>query len=79
MISRRAFRCLCAVVAIPAVAAAGERSARVAASSGAALREWSARVDQALGMTLREAAPHEPTILTEEMLATLDRDLAAIG
>ena len=36
------------------------------------------RVDQALGMTLREAAPHEPTILTEEMLATLDRDLAAI-
>jgi hypothetical protein len=36
------------------------------------------RVDQALGMTLREAAPHEPAILTEELLGTLDRDLAAI-
>jgi alpha-L-rhamnosidase len=36
------------------------------------------RVDQALGMTLREAAPYEPTILTEEMLKTLDEDLAAI-
>jgi alpha-L-rhamnosidase len=36
------------------------------------------RVDQALGMTLREAAPYEPTILTEELLGTLDRELAAI-
>jgi alpha-L-rhamnosidase len=36
------------------------------------------RVDQALGMTLREAAPHEPAILTEELLGTLDRELAAI-
>jgi alpha-L-rhamnosidase len=36
------------------------------------------RVDQALGMTLREAAPYEPTILTPELLATLDRDLEAI-
>jgi len=34
------------------------------------------RVDQALGMTLREAAPYEPTILTEELLGTLDRELA---
>ncbi len=36
------------------------------------------RVDQALGMTLREAAPYEPTILTEEMLKTLDRELGVI-
>jgi alpha-L-rhamnosidase len=36
------------------------------------------RVEQALGMTLREAAPHEPTILTEDLLGTLDRELAAI-
>jgi alpha-L-rhamnosidase len=36
------------------------------------------RVDQALGMTLREAAPYEPTILTDELLDALDRDLATI-
>jgi hypothetical protein len=36
------------------------------------------RVDQALGMTLREAAPYEPTILTDPLLDALDRDLAAI-
>jgi len=48
MISRRALLCLCTVVAVPAVAPAGERSARVEASSGAALREWSGRVDRLL-------------------------------
>jgi hypothetical protein len=36
------------------------------------------RVDQALGMSLRDAAPYEPTILTEELLNNLDEDLRAI-
>jgi hypothetical protein len=36
------------------------------------------RVDQALGMSLREAAPYEPTILTEVLLSKLDEDLRAI-
>ena len=39
---------MCAAVAVPADAAAGERSARVEASSGAALREWSGMVDRLL-------------------------------
>jgi hypothetical protein len=36
------------------------------------------RVDQALGMSLRDAAPYEPTILTETLLNKLDEDLRAI-
>jgi hypothetical protein len=36
------------------------------------------RIDQALGMSLREAAPYEPTILTEELLKNLDEDLRVI-
>jgi alpha-L-rhamnosidase len=36
------------------------------------------RVPQALQMSLREAAPYEPTILTEELLRSLDDDLRAI-
>ena len=48
MTSRRALLSMCAAVAIPALAVAGERSARVEASSREALREWSGRVDRLL-------------------------------
>ncbi len=48
MFDRKALRCVCAAVALPALAAAGEPASRVAASSGEAQREWSARVDRLL-------------------------------
>jgi len=36
------------------------------------------RLPQAYQMTLREVAPYVPNVLTEEMLKTIDEDLAAI-
>jgi thermolysin len=83
MISRRAFRCLCAVVAIPAVAAAGERSARVEASSGAALREWSGRVDRLLASgEIAVRLTRDDTMIPgrrHERLAQLHRGVPVFG
>jgi Zn-dependent metalloprotease len=48
MFDRKALRSVCAALALPALAAAGEGASRVAASSGEAQREWSVRVDRLL-------------------------------
>jgi bacillolysin len=48
MFDRRAFVSVCTALVLPALAGAGERASRVAASSGEAQREWSGRVDRLL-------------------------------
>jgi thermolysin len=50
MFHRKALLCAGAAVILPVVAAAGERAARVGASSGEGLREWSARADRLLAV-----------------------------
>ena len=45
MVRRRTWLCVCVWLAAPAVLAAGERVARVQASSADAVREWGGRVD----------------------------------
>ena len=48
MVRRVALVCVAAALALPALAAAGERSARVRAASGEPLRQWSGRVERLL-------------------------------
>jgi thermolysin len=48
MLDRRVLLSLCAALALPALAAAGEPASRVEASSGEHLREWAGRVDRLL-------------------------------
>jgi bacillolysin len=83
MISRRALLCMCAVVAVPAVAPAGERSARVEASSGAALREWSGRVDRLLASgEIAVRLTRDDTMIPgrrHERLAQLHRGVPVFG
>ncbi len=83
MISRRALLCMCAAVAIPAVATTGERSARVEASSGAALREWSGRVDRLLASgELAVRLTRDDTMIPgrrHERLAQLHRGVPVFG
>jgi bacillolysin len=83
MISRRALLCMCAAVAIPAVAAAGGGSAGVQASSGASLREWSGRVDRLLASgELAVRLTRDDTMIPgrrHERLAQLHRGVPVFG
>jgi len=83
MFHGRALLCVWAVVAIPVVAAAGEPSARVAASSGAPLREWSSRVDRLLASgDLAVRLVRDDTMIPgrrHERLAQLHRGVPVFG
>ena len=83
MISRRALLCVCATMAVPALAAAGERTARVEASSGASLREWSGRVDRLLASgELAVRLTRDDTMIPgrrHERLAQLHRGVPVFG
>jgi thermolysin len=82
MTSRRALLCACAAAAIPALAAAGERSTRVAAS-GAGVREWSSRVDRLLASgELAVRLVRDDTMIPgrrHERLAQLHRGVPVFG
>jgi bacillolysin len=83
MISRKALLCVCATLAISAVAAAGGRSDRVEASSGASLREWSGRVDRLLASgELVVRLTRDDTMIPgrrHERLAQLHRGVPVFG
>jgi len=83
MTSRRSLRWACAMVAIPIVAAAGERSDRVGASSGTSLREWSGRVDRLLASgELAARLIRDDTMIPgrrHERLAQLHRGVPVFG
>jgi bacillolysin len=83
MFQRRALLCVCAAVAIPVVAAAGDRAARVEASSGAALREWSGQVDRLLASgDLAVRRTRDDTMIPgrrHERLAQLHRGVPVFG
>jgi bacillolysin len=83
MLHRRALACVLAAVAAPALAAAGERSARVDASSGERLREWSGRVDRLLGAgELAVRLTRDDTMISgrrHERLAQLHRGVPMFG
>jgi thermolysin len=74
---------VCAVAALPAVAAAGERAARVGASSGEGLREWSTRVDRLLASgDLAVRLTREDTMIPgrrHERLVQLHRGVPVFG
>ncbi len=83
MFCRKESLCVWAAVAIPVVAAAGEPSARVAASSGAPLREWSSRVDGLLASgDLAVRLVRDDTMIPgrrHERLAQLHRGVPVFG
>jgi Zn-dependent metalloprotease len=83
MISRRAWLWACAALAVPAVAAAGERSVRVEASSGASLRDWSGRVESLLASgELAVRLTRDDTMIPgrrHERLAQLHRGVPVFG
>jgi len=83
MFQRRALLCVCAAVAIPVVAAAGERAARVEASSGERLREWSGRVERLLAAgELAVRLTRDDTMIPgrrHERLAQLHRGVPVFG
>ncbi len=83
MFQRRALLCVCAAMAVPVVAAAGERAARVEASSGERLREWSGRVDRLLASgELAVRLTRDDTMIPgrrHERLAQLHRGVPVFG
>ena len=83
MIHRRALLFVCAAVAVPVVAAAGERSARVEASSVGGLREWSEKVDRLLAAgELAVRLTRDDTMIPgrrHERLAQLHRGVPVFG
>ena len=83
MFDRKAFRWVCAALAIPALAAAGERASRVAASSGEAQRAWSVRVDRLLATgELAVRLTRDDTMIPGrrvERLAQLHRGVPVFG
>ena len=83
MFDRKALACVCAALAIPALAASGERATRVAASSGGAEREWSFRVDRLLATgELAVRLTRDDTMIPGrrvERLAQLHRGVPVFG
>jgi thermolysin len=83
MSHRKALLCVSAVLAFPALAAAGERAARVEASSGERLREWSGRVDRLLAAgELAVRLTRDDTMIPgrrHERLAQLHRGVPVFG
>jgi len=83
MLHRKALLCLSAALALPALAAAGEPSARVEASSGALVREWSSRVDRLLASgDLAVRLVRDDTMIPgrrHERLAQLHRGVPVFG
>ena len=73
----------CAALAVPALVAAGERSARAEASSGTSLREWSGRVDRLLAAgELAVRLTRDDTMIAgrrHERLAQLHRGVPVFG
>jgi thermolysin len=74
---------LCAVLAVPAAVAAGDRAVRVEASSGASLRDWSGRVDRLLASRdLVVRLTRDDTMITgrrHERLAQLHKGIPVFG
>jgi Zn-dependent metalloprotease len=83
MFRRRALLFSIAAAALPALAAAGERSARVAASSGEGLRQWSSRVESLLAAgDLAARLTRDDTMIPgrrHERLAQLHRGVPVFG
>jgi bacillolysin len=83
MVRRRPWLCACALLAAPAALAAGERAARVQASSAEAVREWAARVDQlASSGELAVRLTRDDTLIPgrrHERLAQLHRGVPVFG
>ena len=83
MLHRKALLCLFTALALPALAAAGEPSARVEASSGALVREWSSRVDRLLASgDLAVRLVRDDTMIPgrrHERLAQLHRGVPVFG
>jgi len=73
----------CAALAVPALVAAGERSARAEASSGTSLREWSGRVDRLLAAgELAVRLTRDDTMIPgrrRERLAQIHRGVPVFG
>ena len=80
---RRSWLCACAAAAIPAVVAAGERAARVAASSAEAVREWGGRVERLVASgDLAVRLTRDDTMIPgrrHERLAQLHRAVPVFG
>ena len=83
MFDRRSFLCVCAALGLSALAAAGERASRVAASSGVEEREWSGRVDRLLATgELAVRLTRDDTMIPGhrvERLAQLHRGVPVFG
>src|SRR5512135_1297888 len=83
MFDRRALLFVSVVLAVPALAAAGERASRVAASSGEAEREWSVRADGLLATgELAVRLTRDDTMIPGrrvERLAQLHRGVPVFG
>jgi Zn-dependent metalloprotease len=83
MFDRKAWLCVSAALALAAVAAAGERASRVAASSGVEEREWSGRVDRLLATgELAVRLTRDDTMIPGrrvERLAQLHRGVPVFG
>ena len=83
MFDRKGLLCACAALALPALAAAGERVSLVAASSGEAEREWSGRVDRLLAQgELAVRLTRDDTMIPGrrvERLAQLHRGIPVFG
>ena len=80
---RRSWLCACAAVAIPSVVTAGERAARVEASSAEAVREWEGRVERlAASGDLTVRLTRDDTMIPgrrHERLAQLHRGVPVFG
>jgi thermolysin len=83
MSHRKALLCVSAVLAFPALAAAGERAARVEAFSGERVREWSGRVERLLAAgDLAVRLTRDDTMIPgrrHERLAQLHRGVPIFG